>query len=119
MRVFSVSPTNFRAGKIELDNIYKNDLTNYDSIKQLAREKHCDFLIEKKSNFKSAQEYDLFKVLARRKWINPKYVFGISIAAIPISATPEEIAKTIYQISLTAANITKEKAHELAKSFIR
>jgi len=119
MRVFSVSSISFRDGKIELDDINMKDLSNYTSIKRLAKENFCDLLIEKKSDFKSLKGYDLFKVIARRKWVNPRYIFGLCAAAVPKSATPDEIARTVYQISMNAANITREKAIELAKNFIK
>ena len=112
-----VSALSFKAGKIELDYLQKKDLLNYDNIKLLARQSFCDFLIEKKNN-KTLPEYNVIKVLARRKWINPNYVFTSEISVLPRSASPEDLAQKVFETSLRAANTTREKILESAKNFI-
>ena len=114
-----VSALNFKAGKIELDYIQKRDLPNYDSLKLLARQSFCDFLIEKKTDFKTIPEYDLIKVLARRKWFYPNYIFSFEAVAVPKNTSAEEVAKKVFEISSNAANVTREKILECAKAFIR
>ena len=55
MCVNPISAICFKSGKIELNRIKKDDLSNYDSIKRLAAENFCDFLIEKKPEKNTCQ----------------------------------------------------------------
>jgi hypothetical protein len=118
MFVCGVSAVNFKAGKIELDSIHRLDLPNYDSLKLLARQKFCDILIEKRSNV-STPDYQVYNILARRKWINPEYVYTQDATTVHKSASLEEVAKKVYQASSRAVNVTAAKTLELARSFIR
>lgn len=119
MCVKPVSAISFRAGKIELDEIHKRDLSNYDSIKLLARQNFCDFLIEKKNSKKLTSNYDVFFIVARRKWLNPDYIFATEATTVNKNTPMEEVAKIIYEATKRAAFATKEKTLELAKAFIR
>lgn len=107
----------FRAGKIELDAIRKKDLSNYDSIKLLAKQNHCDVLIEKKTNSK-IPDYNVYSVLARRKWINPNYIFAHEMTSVHKSETKENILKKIFEATMRASNEAKAKTLELAKIMI-
>ena len=118
MFVHPITTTNFKAGKIELEKIHKQELTNYDSIKLLARQRFCDFLIKKKTDIKGAPEYSVIMVFARRKWIQPQYVFGSDLSTVPKNASPNEIAKVVFETSSRAAKMATEKTIELAKTFI-
>lgn len=118
MFVCSISAVNFKAGKIELDSIHKRDLSNYDSLKLLARQRFCDILIEKKSNIHTP-DYHVYNVLARRKWINPEYVYAQDATTVHKSASLEEVAQKIYQATIKAVNVTAAKTLELARGFIR
>ena len=119
MCVTPIMPLVFKPSKIELEKIKKQDLPNYDSLKKLAKEQFCDILIEKKDNVKCAPDYNIFKILARRRWINPQYIYGNDIVTVRKNTPVEEVSKKIYDASVRAANITKAKATELAHQFIR
>ncbi len=118
MRVFSISANVFKAGKIELTDINKQDIINYDSIQTLAKKKFCDFHIKKKTDMKYIPDDNVYTVLARRKWIKPNYIFGISSTTIPKNASKQEVAQCIMETSIKAANTVKEKICDLAKAFI-
>ena len=117
MCVQPISALSFRAGKIELNDIKKRDLSNYDSIKLLAKQSHCDFLIEKKSN-KYTPDYNVYCVLARRKWIQPNYIFAQELTSAHKSETKEAILQKIYEATKKASQGTKVKILELAKTLI-
>lgn len=118
MCVIPVLPVGIKPAKIELEKIHRAELSNYSSLLQLARQKFCDILIEKSCN-KSCPDYNVFKILARRKAINQKYVYGDEIVTLHKNIPQEEFAQKIYDASLKAVNKTKEKVIELAQSFIK
>ena len=118
MCVQPISALVFRAGKIELNAIHKNDLSNYDSIALLAKQNYCDFLIEKKTN-KHVPDYNIYSVIARRKWINPNYVYGVEVTTVHKSESKEDVLKKIFETTKRASNAAKNKTLELAKSIIR
>ena len=117
MCVQPISALSFRAGKIELNDIQKRDLSNYDSIKLLAKQSYCDFLIEKKTN-KYTPDYNVYCVLARRKWIQPNYIFAQELTSAHKSETKEAILQKIYEATKKASQGTKVKILELAKTLI-
>ena len=118
MCVKPISALSFRAGKIELNAIHKAELSNYDSIKSLAKQNFCDILIEKKCNEKYTPDYNVFMVIARRKWINPNYIFSSEATSVHKNTPIEEVANKIYEATMHAAGAAKEKTLELAKMFI-
>ena len=118
MCVNPVSMVSFRAGKIELNAIHKSDLSNYDSIKMLARQRFCDLLIEKKEMNKFNSDYIVYQILARRKWIKPDYVFALEATTVHKNTPLEDVSEIIYQASKKAANATKDITLELARKFI-
>lgn len=118
MCVQPISTLSFRAGKIELNAIRKKDLSNYDSISSLAKHNHCDFLIEKKTN-KHAPDYNIYSVIARRKWINPRYVYAQEMISVHKSESKEEFLKKIFETTKRASDAAKSKTHELARSIIK
>ena len=119
MCVKPISALCFRAGKIELDAIHKAELSNFDSIKLLARQNFCDFLIEKRGNKQFTPDYDVFVVVARRKWIKPNYVYANEITSVHKNTPINDVANKIYEATKRAANAAKEQTLELAKTFIR
>ena len=119
MCVKPISALSFRAGKIELDAIRKAELSNYDSIKLLAKQNFCDILIEKKCNEKFTPDYNVFMIIARRKWIKPNYIYSSEAASVHKNTPIEDVANKIYEATVRAACEAKEKTLELAKTFIR
>ena len=119
MCVQPISALSFRAGKIELNAINRKDLSNYDSIQLLARQSYCDFLIEKKQNLKYTPDYNVFQVLARRKWINSKYIYGQEFVTLHKNTPSEKVAEKIYELSLAAVKNTRKKILDLAKTCIK
>jgi len=118
MCVIPVLPVGIKPAKIELERINKKDLSNFSSLQQLAKQKFCDILIEKFCN-KACPDYNVFKILARRKSIDQKYVFGIEVFTLHKNASKEEIAQKIYDASMKAVNKTKENAIKLARALIK
>lgn len=119
MCVTPIHPTMFRAGKIELDAIPQNDLQNYTSLQTLAKQNFCDLLIEKSQNEKIPKDYNVFRILARRKGLNQKYVFGDDTVTVRKNTPIEEVAQKIYDASARAVKITKAKAMQIAKTYIK
>lgn len=118
MCVIPVLPVVFKPSKIELEKIHKQDLANYNNLKQLAEKNFCDILIEK-NNTKSIPDFNVYRVLARRRWINPQYVFGDYIITLHKNTPLKEVSEKIYDASVKATRITKEKTRQLARKFIK
>ncbi len=119
MCVTPIHPTMFRAGKIELDAIPQKDLQNYTSLETLAKKNFCDLLIEKSQNKKIPKDYNVFRILARRKGLDQKYVFGDDTVTVRKNTPIEDVAQKIYDASARAIKITKTKAMQIAKTYIK
>lgn len=119
MCVTPIHPTVFRSGKIELNAIPQTDLQNYAGLEMLAKQNFCDLLIEKSNNEKIPKDYNVFRIIARRKGLNQKYVFGDDTVTVRKSTPLEEVAKKIYDASARAVKITKAKVMQVAKTYIK
>jgi len=117
MCVIPVLPVGFKPAKIELNKINKKDLPNYSSLLQLAKQKFCDILIEKNCN-DACPNYNVFRILARRRVFNQKYVFGDDTITLPKDASIEEVSQKVMEASKHAIDIAKTKAKEISQSFI-
>lgn len=118
MCVIPAISASFKPSKIELEKIKITDLPNYSNLQKLARERFCDFLIKKYDSIKSADNYNVFRVFARRRWINPQYVFGEDTITLQKNAPAEVVSQKIYEASIHAADMAKTKTKELAQKFI-
>ena len=118
MCVHPISALNFKAGKIELKDITTKDLSNLDSIAILAKKHYCDVLIEKKSCTKQLSDFNVFYIIARRKWINPKYIYSYETTSIKKMATAEEASNKILETVQKTFIEAKSISHKLAQKFI-
>lgn len=119
MCVKPISALGFRAGKIELNDLKRNDLSNYDNIVKYAKSNFCDFLIEKKGNLKYFTDYDVYQILARKKDVTSKYIFAYESVTTRKNTPFEEVETKIYEAIKRAAAAAKETTEEIARRCIR
>ena len=113
MHIVPVSKVAFEAGDIQLKNMDKSSLSNYDKIKEIAKTDEIDFTIRKGKETKYLPSTDMYTILAKREIKKePFLVYGTGVSLTPKNATKEKVSQNIFKAVISAVEKLGEKITE-------